>query len=463
MSFDYDLFVVGAGSGGVRAARIAAGHGARVAVAEEYRVGGTCVIRGCVPKKLMVYASRFSDDFADAAGFGWSVGESRFDWPTFLAAKDREIARLEGIYAANLERANVEILRTRAVVDGAHRVRLADGRTVTAAHVLVATGGRPVRDGGFPGSDLCITSEELFHLPRLPARLVVVGAAYIALEFASIFAGLGTEVTVLYRGEEILRGFDLELRRHLHAELEHRGVSILTGDGFERVEKTPAGLVGTTRAGHVLVADEIVLAIGRRPNTEGLGLETVGLDLAANGAVPVTGTSSTALPWLHAVGDVTDRVALTPVAIREGHAFADTVFGSHPVEVSHELVPTAVFTTPEVGVVGESEEDLRARGVGYDVFRSTFRPMRATLAGRGSRTLMKILVGAADDRVLGVHIVGADAAEMIQLVAVAMKMGAKKADFDATMALHPSAAEELVTLRTASDRWRPDDRGEARS
>ncbi len=455
MSFDYDLFVIGAGSGGVRAARIAASHGARVAVAEEYRVGGTCVIRGCVPKKLMVYASRFADDFADAAGFGWTVGETAFDWPTFLAAKDREIARLEGLYGANLERSNVEILRERAVLDGAHRVRLAGGRTVTARHVLIATGGTPVRDGGFPGSEHCITSEELFHLDRLPKRLVVVGGGYIALEFASVFAGFGCEVTVLYRGEEILRGFDMEVRRHVHTELEHRGLTIVTGDTLATVEKTADGLVGTTRGGLSFAADEIMLAIGRRPNTAGLGLDTVGVEPAANGAITVTGTSSTALPWLHAVGDVTDRVALTPVAIREGHAFADTLFGSRPVEVSHDLIPTAVFTTPEIGIVGLGEEDLREKGIGYDVFRSTFRPMRATLAGRAGRTLMKVLVDGTSDRVLGVHIVGADAAEMIQLVAVAMKMGARKRDFDATMALHPSAAEELVTMRTAAERWRP--------
>jgi glutathione reductase (NADPH) len=455
MSFDYDLFVIGAGSGGVRAGRIAATHGARVAVAEEYRVGGTCVIRGCVPKKLMVYASRFADDFADASGFGWSVGETSFDWPSFVAAKDREIARLEGAYAGNLDRSKVEILRTRAVIDGPNRVRLGDGRVVSAAHVLIATGGTPVRDGGFPGSDLCITSEELFDLKRLPKRLTVIGGAYITLEFASIFAGLGSDVTVLYRGEEILRGFDMEVRRHLHAELEARGIRIVTGDTFAKVETTADGLLGTTRGGLEIAADEIVLAIGRRPNTAGLGLETVGLELAANGAVPVTGVSSTALPWLHAVGDVTDRIALTPVAIREGHAFADTVFGGKPTEVSHDLVATAVFTTPEVGTVGAGEEELQARGVGYDVYRSTFRPMRATLAGRGPRTLMKILVEAASDRVVGCHIVGADAAEMIQLVAVAMKMGAKKADFDATMALHPSAAEELVTMRTPAGSWRP--------
>ncbi len=453
--FDLDLFVIGAGSGGVRAARIAAGYGARVAVAEEYRVGGTCVIRGCVPKKLMVYAARFADDFADARGFGWTVGAATHDWAALVAAQTREVARLEGLYAANLERSGVEILRARARLDGPHRVVLSDGRAFTARHVLIATGGTPVRDGGFPGTELAATSEELFGWTRRPQRLVVIGGGYVAIEFASLFAGLGSKVTLLYRGEEILRGFDGEVRRHLHAALIARGVDVVTEDTPARLARDGDALRLDTRAGRVLAADEVLLAIGRRPNTADLGLDTVGLALGPNGAVPVEGPAATALPWLHAVGDVTDRVALTPVAIREGHAFADAAFGGRAVSVSHDLIPTAVFSTPEVGTVGAGEEELRAKGIGYDLFRSTFRPMRATLAGREERTLMKILVGAADDRVLGVHIVGPDAAEMIQLVAVAVRMGATKADFDATMALHPSAAEELVTMRTASDRWRP--------
>ncbi|TBW40902.1 glutathione-disulfide reductase [Siculibacillus lacustris] len=456
MSFDYDLFVIGGGSGGVRAARIAAGHGARVAVAEEYRVGGTCVIRGCVPKKLMVYAARFADDFADAAGFGWTVGPAAFDWPTFLAAKDREIDRLEAAYGTNLDRSGVEVLRTRAEIVGEHQIRLlADGRTVTAAHVLVATGATPVRDAGFEGEALAVTSEEVMNWPERPQRLLVLGGGYIAVEFASLFNGLGTQTTLLYRGEEILRGFDLEVRRHLHGELSARGLEVITGDVVARLERTPEGLRATTRGGRVSTHDAVVLAIGRRPSTAGLGLDRVGLALAPNGAVPVTGTAATALPWLHAVGDVTDRVALTPVAIREGHAFADTLFGGRTVEVSHDLIPTAVFSTPEVGTVGAGEEDLQAIGRGYDVYRATFRPMRAVLAGREGRTLMKILVDAADDRVLGVHIVGPDAAEMIQVVAIAVRMGARKADFDATMALHPSAAEELVTMRSPTGHWRP--------
>lgn len=455
MDFDWDLFVIGAGSGGVRAGRIAATHGAKVAIAEDYRVGGTCVIRGCVPKKLMVYASRFAGDFADAAGFGWSVGETAFDWASLIAAKDREIGRLEGLYAANLERSGVTILRGRAVLDGPNRVKLSDGRVFTARHVLIATGGVPVRDGGFPGSELADTSNELFHWPEQPKRLVVIGGGYIALEFASLFAGLGTETTVVYRGEEILRGFDGEVRRHLHAELEARGVRILTKARLTRLEKGADGLVATTAGGETLLADRVVLAIGRKAATEGLGLETVGLATRDDGSIPVTGPAATALPWLHAVGDVTGRIALTPVAIREGHAFADTVFGGKPTDVSHDLVATAVFTTPEVGTVGVGEEELRAAGRPYDLYRATFRPMKATLSGRAEKMLMKLLVDANGDRVLGCHIVGEAAAEMIQLVGVTMRMGAKKADFDATMALHPSAAEELVTMRTPSERWRP--------
>ncbi len=455
MTYDWDLFVIGAGSGGVRAGRIAATHGAKVAIAEDYRVGGTCVIRGCVPKKLLVYASRYSGDFADAAGFGWSVGETTFDWKALIAAKDREITRLEGLYAANLERAGVTILRGRANLDGPNRVKLADGRTFTARHVLIATGGAPERAAGFPGAELAESSNELFDWPELPKRLLVVGGGYIALEFASLFAGLGTDTTVLYRGDEILRGFDGEVRRHLHAELEARGVKIVTRDTIARLEKVDGGLSATTREGLTLTADRVVLAIGRRAATAGLGLETVGLETRADGSIPVEGPAATRLPWLHAVGDVTGRIALTPVAIREGHAFADTVFGGKPTEVSHDLVPTAVFTTPEVGTAGVGEEVLRDAGRPYDLYRASFRPMKATLSGRAEKVLMKLLVDASDDRVLGCHIVGEDAAEMIQLVAVAMKMGATKADFDATMALHPSAAEELVTMRTPSERWRP--------
>ncbi|WP_152982290.1 glutathione-disulfide reductase [Prosthecomicrobium hirschii] len=453
MSHDYDLFVIGAGSGGVRAARIAAQHGARVAIAEEYRIGGTCVIRGCVPKKLMVYASRFADEFADAAGFGWTVGEARFDWATLIANKDREIARLEGIYRSNLAKAGVTILESRAEVVGPHAVELvATGERITAGTILVATGGRAEVDERLDGVEHVVTSNEMFHLEHQPRRLVVAGGGYIAVEFASLMAGLGTETTLVYRGEEILRGFDREVRRHVHAELERRGVRIICGDIFSRIEKTADGLDVTLRSGGRLVADTVMMAIGRRPNTAGLGLEAAGVTLDAKGAVVVDAQSRSSVPSIYAVGDVTDRFNLTPVAIREGHAFADTVFGGRPVTVDHRLVPTAVFTTPEVGTVGLTEDAVIETGRAYDVYRATFRPMRATLSGREERMLMKLLVDGETDRVLGCHIVGPDAGEMVQLIGIALKMGATKADFDATMAVHPTAAEELVTMRVPSER-----------
>ena len=453
--FDYDLFVIGAGSGGVRAARIAAGYGARVAVAEEYRVGGTCVIRGCVPKKLLVYASRFHDDFTDARGFGWSVGETSFDWARLIAAKDQEIARLEGIYASNLDKSGVTILKSRAEVTGPHHVRLtADGRQVSAARILIATGGRPNLETSIPGIELAITSDDVFHLPEQPRRILIAGGGYIAVEFASIFAGLGSEVTLIYRGEGILRGFDSEVRAHVSGELQRRGIRIVTGDVIRSIVRTGDGQRVTTRAGLELDVDQTLFAIGRSPNTAGLGLETAGVALKPNGAVIVDAHSRSNVASIFAVGDVTDRVALTPVAIREGHAFADTEFGGKDVTADHALIPTAVFTTPEIGTVGVTEDALKAKGGDYDVYRSVFRPMRNILAGRDERMLMKLLVTVPDDKVVGCHIVGPDAGEMVQLVAIAMKMGATKAQFDATMALHPSAAEELVTMRTPSERHR---------
>lgn len=453
MTYDYDLFVIGAGSGGVRAARIAAGYGAKVAIAEEYRVGGTCVIRGCVPKKLMVYASRFADDFADAAGFGWTVGETRFDWATLIANKDREIARLEGIYAANLEKAGVEIVESRAVLDGPNAVRLlATGRRVSARTILVATGGKPTHDRKLPGHEHVITSNEIFHLAEQPRRIVIAGGGYIAVEFASLMAGLGTETTLVYRGEEILRGFDREVRRHVRHELEKRGVKVVLGDVFARIDKDASGLAVSLRSGGLVETDQVMMAIGRAPATDGLGLEAAGVAIDEHGAIRVDAESRSSVPSIYAVGDVTNRVNLTPVAIREGHAFADTVFGGKPITVDHRMVPTAVFTTPEVGTVGLIEDECVAIGRAYDVYRSTFRPMRHTLAGRDERMLMKLLVDPETDRVLGCHIVGPDAGEMIQLVGIAMTMGATKADFDRTMAVHPTAAEELVTMRTPSER-----------
>jgi glutathione reductase (NADPH) len=448
--FDYDLFVIGAGSGGVRAARVAAGHGAKVAIAEEHRVGGTCVIRGCVPKKLLVYASRFRDEFQDAAGFGWQVGESVFDWGRLIANKDQEIARLEGVYTRNLEHAGVVLLRARAMLDGPNAVRLADGRRITAGTILIATGGAPKAEPGLKGHKHAITSNEAFHLAELPQSIVIVGGSYIAVEFAGIFAGLGSEVTLVYRGEKVLRGFDDDLRDALGEEYRRRGITILTGRTPKAILKRPCGLALSIDDGSRLEASSVMLAIGRSPNTRGLGLETAGVAVGPRGEIAVDASSRTSIPSIYAVGDVTDRVNLTPVAIREGHAFADSVFGGKPWTVDHDLIPTAVFSTPEIGTVGLSEARARAAGRNLDVYKTRFRPLKGTLSGREERMMMKLVVDAADRRVLGVHILGPDAAEMVQLAAIALEIGATKADFDRTVALHPSAAEELVTLR---DKW----------
>jgi glutathione reductase (NADPH) len=452
-SYDYDLFVIGAGSGGVRAARIAAGHGARVAIAEEYRFGGTCVIRGCVPKKLLVYASRFADEFADAPGFGWDVGEPTFDWAKLIANKDREIARLEGAYRGGLERAAVTIHKTRAVVTGPNSVRLADsGREVTAKYILIATGGRANVDPKLPGVEHAITSNEAFHLNALPKRILIAGGGYIAVEFAGIFAGLGAETTVVYRREKILRGFDEDLRDALTEEYAKRGISIVTGEVFTRLEKTASGITAHLSGGGTLEADQVMFAIGRDPNTEGLGLESAGVRLGKRGEVLVDKYQRTNVPSIYAVGDVCERVNLTPVAIREGHAFADSVFGGKSRAVDHDWIPTAVFSTPEIGTVGLPEHEAAKRPGGIDIYKARFRPMKVTLSGRDEKMLMKLVVERATDRVLGCHVLGSDAAEIVQMAAIAMRMGATKADFDATMALHPSAAEELVTMR---EKWTP--------
>ncbi|HLN10738.1 MAG TPA: glutathione-disulfide reductase [Xanthobacteraceae bacterium] len=452
---DVDLFVIGAGSGGVRAARIAAGYGARVMIAEESRVGGTCVIRGCVPKKLLVYASRFSHDFEDAAGFGWAVGQPTFDWRTLIANKDREIDRLERAYTATLEKAGVEIVACRAVLDGGHSVRLASsGARVSAAHILIATGARPTFGHRIPGIEHVISSNEAFHLTELPRRIVVQGGGYIAVEFACIFAGLDSEVTLVYRRENVLRGFDDDVRQHLHAEMERHGIGVLTGRTVTAVDKTPAGLVARLSDDSDIVADRVMFAIGRRPNVDGLGLEDAGVTVGDNGGIAVDAFSQTTAPHIHAVGDVTNRVNLTPVAIREGHAFADTVFGGRPTPVDHTFVPTAVFSEPEIGAVGLTETTARAQLPMVDIYKTSFRPLKATLSGRETRALMKLVVDAATDRVVGCHIVGPDAAEMIQLLGVAVRMGATKADFDATMAVHPTIAEELVTMREPTARHR---------
>ena len=453
MSFEVDLFVIGAGSGGVRAARIAAGYGARTIVAEEFRVGGTCVIRGCVPKKLMVYASRFADDFCDAAGYGWSVGETRFDWPSLVAAKEKEITRLSAIYRANLENAGVAMVEERAEVAGPQSVRLASGRVISAKHILIATGAAPSLAPVVSGLEHAISSNEIFDLKAFPNRLLVVGGGYIAVEFASIFARLGSRVTQVCRGENILRGFDEDMRAGLRDEMGHAGVVF----GFERlptrIEKRDGALHVALSKGEDLVVDQILIATGRRPNTAGLGLASAGVALDSAGAVKVDAWSQTNVASIHAVGDVTNRISLTPVAIREGHAFADHVFGGKNVAVDHENVPSAVFATPEIGAVGLTEAEARERYDIVDIYRSRFRPMKATLSGRREHTIMKLVVDGASDRVIGAHILGHEAGEMIQLLAVAIKMKATKADLDATMAVHPTAAEELVTMRTRSARY----------
>jgi glutathione reductase (NADPH) len=449
--FDADLFVIGGGSGGVRAARIAASHGARVMLAEEYRVGGTCVIRGCVPKKLLVYASRFAHAFEDAAGYGWTVPEPSFDWPTLIANKDREIARLEAAYTANLTKSNVTILKTRAVLDDAHTVRLlADGKRVRAKHILIATGGWPSMGNGIAGIEHVISSNEALDLAELPRRILVQGGGYIAVEFACIFAGLGSEVTLVYRGENILRGFDDDVRAHLRHEMERVGIKVITKRIVEAIEQVDHGLCVELSDHDDILVDKVMFATGRRPNVAGLGLETAGVRLNDKGAIAVDRFSRTNVPHIYAVGDVTDRIALTPVAIREGHAFADTVFGGKPTVVDHTNVPSAVFSEPEVGVIGLTETQARERHHRVDIYKTTFRPIKTVFVGSEARTLMKLVVDGTSGRVLGCHIVGPDAAEMIQVLGIAIKMGATKADFDATMALHPTAAEELVTMRTVT-------------
>ena len=448
IDIDVDLFVIGAGSGGVRAARIASGHGARVMVAEEYRVGGTCVIRGCVPKKLLVYAARFSDEFEDAAGYGWSVEEPVFDWGKLIANKDREIARLEAAYTANLERAKVEIVKSRAILEDAHTVRIvATGEKVRAKKILIATGAAPHLGAEIAGLEHVISSNEAFHLEELPKRILIQGGGYIALEFAGIFNGLGSEVTLVYRGDNILRGFDDDVREHLRAEMERRGIKVITRQTVDAIEKVEHGFCVELSDRRSCTVDRVMFATGRRPNISGLGLEAAGVRLAKNGGIAVDEFSRTSVPHIHAIGDVTNRINLTPVAIREGHAFADTVFGGKPTAVDHANVPTAVFSEPEVGVIGMTEAEACAHLAKVDIYKTSFRPMKMTLAGRDTRAFFKLVVDGETDRVVGCHIVGPDAGEMIQLVGVAVKMKATKADFDATMAVHPTAAEELVTLR----------------
>ena len=452
MDFDYDLFVIGAGSGGVRAARMASQHGAKVIVAEEYRVGGTCVIRGCVPKKLFVYASHFSETFEDAAGFGWTVPKPTFDWHTLLANKDAEIDRLNGIYIRNLENSGVEIVEERAVLEGPNTIRLVvSDRTVTARYILIATGAAPFVPE-LPGAEFAITSNEAFHLEQLPERVTVIGGGYIAVEFAGIFHGLGVQTSLFYRGEQILRGFDDDLRYGLAAELKKKHMDLRTHTSVTSIEKAGETFRVHLEDGTTHETDLVMYATGRNPNTAGLGLMNAGVELDRNGAVVVDARSKSSVDNIYAVGDVTDRVALTPIAIREGAAFAETVFNDNAMAVDHRCIATAVFSQPELGTVGLTEAEARAEFGDVDIYKSSFRPMKHTLSGRDEKMIMKLIVEPESDKVLGCHIMGPDAGEMAQVLGIAVRLGTTKAQFDATVAVHPTAAEELVTMR---EKWTP--------
>ena len=454
-SHDYDFFVIGGGSGGVRAGRLAASLGRKVGIAEEYRYGGTCVIRGCVPKKLFVYASQFSEHFEDSAGFGWTVGETSFDWTTLVANKDREIARLEGLYRRGLENAGADIFNSRAELVDAHTVRLvAENRMVTAGTILIATGGRPNPHDALPGHEFCITSNEAFDLKELPRSILIGGGGYIAVEFANIFHGLGVETTLVYRGKEILGRFDMDIRRGLHEAMEAKGIRILCHETLERVEKTAVGRLSALlkNSGEALVTDQVMFAIGRVPNTEGLGLERAGVATDKLGAIAVDEFQRTNVPHIFAVGDVTNRVQLTPVAIHEAMCVVETAFKGHPSRPDHDTIATAVFSQPEIGTVGLSEDEAAHRFDELEIYLASFRPMRHTLSGRQEKMIMKLVVDAATRRVLGCHILGPDAGELAQVLGIAVKAGLTKDDFDRTMALHPSAAEELVTMYQPSFR-----------
>ena len=446
MTFDYDLFVIGGGSGGVRAARIAASEGgARVALAEESRMGGTCVIRGCVPKKLMVFASEMPEAVSQARAYGWDATIGSFDWTAFRNTLENELTRLEAAYRKTLQTAGVIIYDARASLIDPHTIALSTGKTITAKHILIATGGLPFVPQ-IPGADLAVTSDAMFHLPKLPTKAVIVGGGYIASEFACILNGLGVKVTQIYRGDEILRGFDIEARTHVVAGMERSGIQILRGRDVVRLDKADDQIAVHSSLGEIFSCDLVLYATGRRPNTAGLGLEQIGVTVKSTGAVSVDEFSQTVLPSVYAVGDVTDRINLTPVAIREGHALADTLFNARPTKADHELVPSAVFTQPEFGTIGLTEEQAAARGL-TDVYVSKFRPMRTAFAGMPEQYLMKLVVDTETQKVLGCHIVGPGAGEMIQLAAIAVKLGATKGDFDRTVAVHPTASEEIVTMR----------------
>lgn len=450
--FDYDLFVIGAGSGGIRAARIAsAQHGARVGIAEEYRLGGTCQIRGCVPKKIFVYASEYGAGMAHARGYGWDFDNGRFSWPDLIAKKDAEIERLSGFSRRALTNAGVDIFEERAVLAGGHGVRLvAQDRVVTAKIILIAVGGTPYCDTGFEGHELGFTSDQAFDLPVLPDDVVVVGGGYIACEFAGIFNGLGVKTRLLYRGDTVLRGFDMDVRWSVQAELERAGIEVMTHSSLAKLERGDGGrVICTLKNGGQFDTGGVMYAIGRTPKIDGLGLDAAGIAVNDRGAIVVDGYSKTSQEHVYAVGDVTDRIQLTPVAIREGHAFADTVFGGTPRSFDHDTVASAIFTQPPAGSVGLSEEDARKRfgGPDVDVYKADFRAMRHVLTGDGQRVMMKLVVRKSDDVVLGCHMVGEGAGELIQLAGVAVKAGLTKRDWDATCAVHPTIAEEFVLMR----------------
>ncbi|HZP45729.1 MAG TPA: glutathione-disulfide reductase [Candidatus Binataceae bacterium] len=447
-AYDYDFFVIGAGSGGVRAARIAATHGARVAVAEERYLGGTCVNVGCIPKKLLVYASEFADAFADAAGFGWEVGAPTFDWSRLLGNKDREIERLNGVYERLLTAAGARIIRGRAELAGAHAVRI-NGATFTARYILLATGSWPTVPE-IPGADLAITSNEAFHLARLPRRVVIVGGGYIAVEFAGIFHGLGAQVTLIHRGDALLRGFDDDLRIALGEEIRQRGIDLRLKSRVTAIARSDGHLRATLEDHSTVTTELVMFATGRHPNSRGFGVEEAGVALDRDGAVVVGEDSRSSVESIFAIGDLTNRRCLTPVAIAEGHALADTLFGNRPRTLDYDNIPSAVFSQPPLASVGLSEAEARRRYGRVDIYKSAFTPLKHTLSGRRERTLMKLVVDGDSGRVVGAHMIGADAGEIIQGLAIALKCGATKAQFDATIGIHPTAAEEFVTMRQKS-------------
>ena len=447
MAFDYDLFVIGGGSGGVRAARLTAQGGAKVAMAEEFRMGGTCVIRGCVPKKLMVFASQYSTAAEEARAYGWDVGLGAFDWASFQKRLKAELTRLEGIYTKNADAAGVDIHHQRAVVVDPHTVRLADGTEKTAKHILVATGGRPFVPDNIPGIEHAITSNEIFDIPELPRRILIVGGGYIACEFAGIFKGLGADVTQYYRGAQILRGFDDEARGHIAELIQGQGVALHVGTDVERLEKRDDGIWVKATDGREATFDVVLYATGRKPNTDGLGLEDAGVKLGRSREVVVDEYSQTNVPSIYAVGDVTDRIQLTPVAIREAVAFHETVFKGNPTTPDHVAVPSAIFTQPEYGAVGMTEEQAREERP-VEIYTAAFRPMQNAFIEKNERVMFKLIVCRESRKVLGCHIIAPHAGEMIQLAGVAIKMGATKEDFDATVAVHPTMAEEIVLMRT---------------